>query len=326
MARRASNARWLRYSVLAAMVALVAWVGIRHQIIGGAGGAGPLDSFCPFGAIETLPSLLAGTGFIRKIGTSNLVLLGSLAVLTVGLGASFCGWLCPFGALQDLFAWIGRRLFGGQTYLVPERVHAKLKYLRWGVLALIVWMSAKYSALWFADYDPFRAFFHFKFESALAIVLVVGTIAGGILVERFFCLYACPLGALVGGLGTVGLVKVRRDETVCIDCTLCARACPSRIAVDTVHVVRDQHCTMCTECVDACPAPGALKLSSGAPGESLRPVAVGIATAALFFALIATGWAMGWWTTGGGGCSDCAGEIPTVVVPGGTALASAPLE
>lgn len=140
-------------------------------------------------------------------------------------------------------------------FLVPARVHGKLKYLRWGVLALIVRMSAKYSAFWFADYDPFRVFFHFKFESAIAIVFVVGTIAGGILVERFFCLYACLLGALVGGLGTAGLVKVSRDEGACIDCTLCARACPSRIAVDTVQVVRDQHCTMCTECVDACPAP-----------------------------------------------------------------------
>lgn len=325
MARRLTPARAARYTIQAAMVALVAWIGIRHQVVGGAGGAGPLDSFCPFGAVETLPSLINGTGFIRKVGTSNLVLIGSLAVVTLGVGGSFCGWLCPFGAVQDFLAWVGRKLLGGRTYLVPARVHAWLKYLRWAVLALIVWMSAKYAALWFADYDPYRALFHFKFESALAIVLVALTVGGGILIERFFCLYACPLGALVGGLGTVGFVKVRRDEETCVNCTLCARVCPSRIAVDTATVVRDQHCTMCTECVDACPAPGALKLSSGAPGESLRPVVVGLVTAVLFFALIGTGWAMGWWQAGAG-CASCSGEVSSATITVGTEIASAPLE
>lgn len=325
MARPISRARVARYTIQAAMVALVAWIGIRHQVVGMAGGAGPLDSFCPFGAIEALPSLIGGTGFIRKVGTSNLVLIGSLAVVTLGLGGAFCGWLCPFGAVQDFLAWVGRKLFGGRTHFVPARVHAWLKYLRWAVLALIVWMSAKYLTLWFAEYDPYRALFHFKIESAIAIVLIALTVGGGILVERFFCLYACPLGALVGGVGMLGAVKVRRDADVCIDCTLCARSCPSRIAVDTATTVRDQHCTMCTECVDACPAPGALTLSTGAPGESFRPVAIGITAAVLFFALIGAGWAMGWWQTGAG-CASCSGEVSSASPEVGTAVASAPLE
>lgn len=311
MAPRRPSARTLRHLIQLAMVGIVAWVGIRHQFVGVAGGAGPLDSFCPFGAIETLPSLLGGNGFIRKVGTSNFVLLGSLIVLTLGMGASFCGWLCPFGAVQDLLAWVGRKLMGGRTYLVPERVHAWLRYLRWVLLGLIVWMSAKYLTLWFAEYDPYRALFHFKFESVTAIVLVVLTVAGGVLVERFFCLYACPLGAIVGGLGAVGYIKVRRAEESCIDCSLCARACPSRIEVDRVRVVRDQSCTMCTECVDACPVPGTLRLSSGAPNEVLRPVAVGVASVALFFALIGTGWAMGWWQTGAG-CAECSSAVSSL--------------
>lgn len=323
MARPVPRTRILRYAIQAAMVALVAWIGIRHQVVGMAGGAGPLDSFCPFGAVEALPTLIAGEGFIRKVGTSNLVLLGSLGVLTLGLSGSFCGWLCPFGALQDFFAWVGRLLFGGRKYFVPARLHLWLRQLRWAVLALIVWMSAKYAALWFADYDPFRAFFHFKFESAAAVILVLVTVIGGVLVERFFCLYACPLGALVGGVGLLGAVKIRRDEAACVDCSLCARACPSRIAVDTAGVVRDQHCTMCAECVEVCPAPGALRMSSGAPGESLRPAAVGIASLLVFFALIGTGVAMGWWSTGAG-CAECSGEAAAHAEP--TAVRVAELE
>jgi Fe-S-cluster-containing hydrogenase component 2 len=76
------------------------------------------------------------------------------------------------------------------------------------------------------------------------------------------------------------------------------------IDVDASDVVTDQLCTMCTQCVDACPSPGALRISTGAAAEAFRPVAVGAATTALFFALIGTGMAMGWWETGAG-CAGC---------------------
>ncbi len=302
-APRRSSTRAIRWIVQLAMVTLVGYVGLRHQIVGGAGGAAPLDSFCPFGAIETLPSLLGGTGFIAKVGTSNLVLLGALGIVTLGLGASFCGWLCPFGAIQDVLSLLRRALFG-RSILIPDRIHRVLKQLRWVVLALVVWMSWRVLGLWFADYDPFRALFHFKFESWVAVALVGLTVVGGLLVERFWCLYLCPLGAVVGALGMSSMTKVRRSEAQCTECSLCSRACPSRIDVQRRESVRDQHCTMCGECVDACPHPGALTLSTGVGAESLRPVSIGIATVVLFAALVGTAFAMGWWQTGAG-CAGC---------------------
>lgn len=307
-APRRTPARIARWSIQLGMVALVAYLGIRHQLVGPAAGAAPLDSFCPFGALETLPSLLAGSGFIGKIGSSNLVLIGSVILVTIGLGAGFCGWLCPFGAVQDALSAVRRRLFG-RALLVPDGLHRVLRYGRWLVLGVVVWMSWQALGLWFADYDPFRALFHFKFESWVAVALVAGTVVGGLLVERFWCLYLCPLGAVVGGLGTLGVTKVRRDAGSCTDCGLCTNACPSRIDVQRQESVRDQLCTMCTECVESCPVPGALSVSTGRDGESLRPVAVGVATALLFFALLGTGYAMGWWQTGSG-CAGCSAEQP----------------
>ncbi len=310
-ASRRTLARTARWLIQIGMVGLIAYFGLRHQLVEG---AAPLDSFCPFGAVETLPALLGGFGFIGKIGSSNLVLLGSLTLVTLGLGASFCGWLCPFGAIQDGLGALRRR-FIGKAYLIPERVHNVLKHTRWLVLALVVWMSWRALGLWFADYDPFRAMFHFKFESWVAVALVAGTLVGGLLVERFWCLYLCPLGAVVGGLGTLGLTKVRRAEESCTDCALCSRACPSRIEIHTRQAVSDQHCTMCTECVDACPVPGTLALSTGRQGESLRPIAVGVTTLVLFFVLIWTGWAMGWWRTGAG-CASCTAQLTPAEVLG----------
>lgn len=304
-AARRSTARIVRWLMQLGMVCLVAYLGIRHQVVGG---AAPLDSFCPFGAVESLPALLSGSGFIGKIGSSNLVLIGTVALVTVGLGASFCGWLCPFGAVQDALGAVRRRLVG-EAYVIPDRAHRVLKHARWVVLAVVVLMSWRVLGLWFADYDPFRALFHFKFESWIAVALVAVTLIGGLLVERFWCLYLCPLGALVGGLGTLGLTKVSRNAEECTDCGLCTRACPSRIDVRNLATVSDQHCTMCTECVEACPAPGALKISTGGEGEALRPVAIGIATLLLSLALLGTGYAMGWWRTGAG-CASCTSQAP----------------
>jgi Fe-S-cluster-containing hydrogenase component 2 len=73
-----------------------------------------------------------------------------------------------------------------------------------------------------------------------------------------------------------------------------------RVPVDQVWEVSDQHCTMCTECVQVCPKPGALIISTGAKGESFRPVSIGIVSTVLFFAIIGASMAMGWWETGEG--------------------------
>ncbi len=310
--RATSLPKIVRTVVQLGFVGLMAWLGLRHQFPGTGAGGAPIDSFCPFGAVESLPSLMDGFGFIRKTGTSNLVVLAALGAVTVGLSGAFCGWLCPFGGLQDWLSAIGRRVFGMQLR-VPERVHAYLRHARWVVLGVIVLMSWRVLGLWFADYDPFRALFHFKFESTLAYGLVIGTVLVGLAVERAWCLYLCPLGALVGLLGKFGLVKVRRAEDACTDCGACTSRCPMRIPVERLDVVSDQHCTMCTDCVDACPKPGALVLSTGVKGESLRPLAVGIAAVLLFFAIIGTGWTLGFWQTGRG-CAGCSLESPTAVV------------
>ncbi|MDZ4064764.1 MAG: 4Fe-4S binding protein, partial [Coriobacteriia bacterium] len=195
-----SRTRVVRVIVQAVFVAIIAYLGVRHQLVGGRGGAAPLDSFCPFGAIEALPALLGGFGMLPKTGTSNFVLLGAVGIVTLGLSASFCGWLCPFGAVQDWLSLAGKRVFGRQLK-VPEKVHAYLRHVRWAVLALIVYMSWTTLGLWFADYDPFRALFHFKFESWIAFLLVGLTLVLGLAIERFWCLYACPLGAVVGFFG-----------------------------------------------------------------------------------------------------------------------------
>ena len=202
---RWSYGRVARVLIQFAVVALITYLSLRHQLFGRSAAA-PIDSYCPFGAIETLPALAGGFGFIRRVGTSNVVLMGSVIAVTLAVGATFCGWLCPFGSVQDWLASLGKRVFGRQ-FVVPRGIHRYLKQLRWVVLALIVWMSWRALGLWFAEYDPYRALFHFSVESTLALALIIVTVVGSIAIERWWCLYLCPLGAIVGVLGAVGFVN-----------------------------------------------------------------------------------------------------------------------
>jgi len=89
---------------------------------------------------------------------------------------------------------------------------------------------------------------------------------------------------------------IRREAAPCIDCGKCAKACPQRLPVDKLVVIRSVECTNCLECVAGCPASGALHLAL--PGKRrLSPWAVAAVIAALFFGLVGYAKLTGHWKT-----------------------------
>ena len=91
--------------------------------------------------------------------------------------------------------------------------------------------------------------------TVLAIV-----VAGSLWIERFFCKYACPLGAVIGLLAKMGLSKVNRDPADCKACNLCQKKCHAHVNFLSVTTIRDAECNHCMDCVVDCPKPNVLTL------------------------------------------------------------------
>jgi ferredoxin len=281
--RARTRARWARWVVLGAVLVGMTVIVTAHVKSSGGGRWAGVDFLCPFGGLETLYSLLTGDGFLRRTAASSVILLAGMLVMAVAYRRSFCGNLCPLGTLQGLFGAAGRRLLR-RRLTVPRAVDRVARYLKYAVLvffALWTWQAAE---LVMRPYDPWVAWAHLTSAELLGtygigLAVLVVSLAGSLVYERFFCKYLCPVGALLGLLSRVSFLNIRRDAATCIDCGRCDKACMMNIEVATADVVTSSECISCNECVNACPVPGALKVTApgGARATSLAATAAAVA-------------------------------------------------
>ena len=144
-------------------------------------------------------------------------------VTTLLVGRVFCGFLCPFGVLQDFLEKVVPRKFKRE---LPRALHERLYLVKYVCLAAILLPALAGSrASIFSFFEPFGTVFF------LSSSIVLWGIAGGILVAsaivpRFYCRYACPLGAALAVASTVSPFRIRRVEH-CDHCKVCEQACPT---------------------------------------------------------------------------------------------------
>ncbi|MBU1746887.1 MAG: 4Fe-4S binding protein [Chloroflexi bacterium] len=254
------KAQHMRRIVQAAFVAIVAYVGIQHIVIGGGPtGAPSFDAFCPFGGIESLWAVLTTGSMLQKTNWSNLVILLATLATALVAGRFFCGWICPFGTVQE---WSGRilsLLTGKRLPLaMPEAIDRPLRYMKFVVLAAIILATVWAGSLIFAEVCPYRVLF--SGEVTTLGLIVLGAVAVGSLVfERFWCKYLCPLGAVLAVFNKITPFKVTCDTAACLTCDKCARTCPMSIT-DRPERIDSIECIRCLECVESCPKEGVLDM------------------------------------------------------------------
>jgi len=217
---------------------------------------------CPIGALQ---NSLANLRFNLSLGLYQLGLyvIGSISVVGSLMGRLPCGWLCPFGLIQELL------------YKIPSpkfKIPGYVKYFRYAVLVIFVVLlplllvdSLGLGQAWFcklicpagtleagipllAANPALRAqvglLFAWKFFILTAFLFWM------VLSLRPFCRTICPLGTILGFFNKVSLFQMHVDDDKCTQCGLCTQICP--VGLDPNETPNSPDCIRCLKCLDTC--------------------------------------------------------------------------
>ncbi len=200
-----------------------------------------------------LQALLAGRSLeFMMFDPMTVVLWGFTAVSLLVWGrASFCGWLCPFGALQELTGKLGQWLKLPQLR-IRTRTDARLKLVKYGLLAAIVASAVVAPDLTdkLVELEPFKTAITLNFVRVWPyLAYAVGLLLLSMFVYKFFCRYLCPFGAALALLGRFRILDwIPRRAECGTPCQTCRHRCDYQ-AITPAGAISYDECFQCMDCV-----------------------------------------------------------------------------
>jgi polyferredoxin len=181
-------------------------------------------------------------------------------------GRAVCGWACPVGLLQRATAKVARKLkpYSPIPTKVNQSIDQKGRYLKYIILIGLVILTPFFIGFMFTDLCPvgflvgtipisllnpggFIPSFYFYPASVIFILFLILIFT----VERGWCRYFCPIGAILAPFNKISMYHVEVDKESCVHCNVCSTICPMGIDIPNMH--RDPECILCGKCVTACP-------------------------------------------------------------------------
>ena len=212
----------------------------------------PAASFsCPIGAMQAV----SGAG-----GKFSFYAAGVTLLIGLILGRAVCGFLCPFGFIQELLNKIP-----SPKISLPRRL-IRVKYFLLIIFVFILPVATEFGEPTFCEYicpagtleaglpliathEEFRDVLGNLF--ALKIFILIAVIIGSIFVHRFFCRVMCPLGAIYGLLNKFSFYQLKYAPNKCVHCGLCKKICP--LDLDPPKDFNSAECVRCERCKKVCP-------------------------------------------------------------------------
>ena len=209
---------------------------------------------CPIGSLQTFL-----TKFKIKI---PYYVVGLLLFFAAVLGRTVCGFLCPFGMIQELinlipFPFKKNRFKGDKAF----------RYLKYVILAACViilpicFKLTPFFCKYICPSGTIAGIILMITDSAIAsklgaiftwkVIILISILVSSLIIWRPFCKYICPLGAIYSLFNRVSLMRLKVDESKCINCGKCAKAC--KMCVDPVKTPNSGECIRCMDCAKACP-------------------------------------------------------------------------
>ncbi|MBO7335229.1 MAG: 4Fe-4S binding protein [Lachnospiraceae bacterium] len=209
---------------------------------------------CPIGSLQ---------GFLSKLKFRfPYYILGLLIFFGALLGRVVCGFLCPFGLLQELINLIPFPV--KRNRFKADRPLRFLKYVILIVFVIILPICIKLTPFFCKYICPSGTVSGILLSisnSAVAsklgkiftwkLIVLLCVLISSLIIFRPFCKYICPLGAIYGLFNRFSLVKMECDKSKCIECGKCAAAC--KMCVDPSKSPNSTECIRCGDCIKTCP-------------------------------------------------------------------------
>lgn len=215
---------------------------------------------CPIGALQSV------IGSVRY--NISLYVIGYISLIGILFGRLICGWVCPFGLIQELIYKISPK-----KIKLNIKLDNMLKYLKYALLVIFVIILPMFLTNKFGIAKPYfceyicpvgtleaglplvilnkfiRKSIGFLFAWKLVILVVLMILA--LYINRPFCRYLCPLGAFYSVFNKISFYKMKIEEDKCIKCGICTKTCEQSIEVYKNPNSLD--CIRCKKCIDKCP-------------------------------------------------------------------------
>ena len=227
----------------------------------------------------------------------QLIEILAVIPITILFGRFFCGWMCAFGSFSDFISLISYKLFK-KKWKLSERTDAWLKYSKYGVLAVLIVVVWTFSVTIFNSASPWDAFgmlitigklpdFGYVISSlTVGFLLLVGILVASIFIERFFCRYLCPMGAIFAISSKLKIAKIIKPSAQCGKCRVCTNSCAMGIPLYKMETVNSGECIHCMKCISACPRNNTRFTIAQ---NDVRPLIAGVATVGVISGIYYTG-------------------------------------
>ena len=242
--------RIIQYSFLG--ITMIVVVLLINNVFRSAHGFCPYSSIC-FGVMSLNP------GFAKLLYPIAVIIGLLIAVSSIFWGRRFCGYICPFGTVQEIISNLNPRTKKNKQFQLPIWLHKllnSLKYIIMLITILAVFRSMQYV---YMKYCPVLAVSHPQNITIYSAATLFVIFIVGYFINRFWCRYLCPYAALMnvfqylGKLLHVRSKRIQVNENLCKNCNLCSKNCPMQIDVQEEKRVENVNCIFCLKCLQSCP-------------------------------------------------------------------------
>ena len=203
----------------------------------------------PYGGWSAFKSAFTDLSYRWRGFSRSIALSAAVGVTALLMGRFFCGFICPIGALQDFFKYLGTKLRLKEIKLHGFKIF-KPEIIKYFILIIVLVLSILGAGNLISPFSPWLAYlnifagFNLQFGSIILLIIMILSL----FIKRIFCRCFCPFGAFQSLLYAVGPLKINKGKN-CNGCSHCLKNCPVGIE-NSDDIIISPECVNCLECTE----------------------------------------------------------------------------